>query len=66
MDNKKFKISLTMAGAVSVGAFRGWRDGSLAMLNVVDAAHQYVNKDNPFGKHNRFYQSMIDPFPNKD
>lgn len=110
MDNKKFKISITMAGAVSAGAFTGgvmdylletlelWEKakqqnrrlgtghpdydfsipmheveldvisgasaggitGSLAMLNVVDAEHQYVNKDNPFGKHNRFYQSWVE------
>lgn len=110
MDNKKFKISLTMAGAVSAGAFTGgvmdylletlelWEKakqhnrslgvdhpdydfsipmhdveldvisgasaggitGSLAMLNLVDAEHQYVNKDNPFGKNNRFYQSWVE------
>lgn len=110
MDNKKFKISITMAGAVSAGAFTGgvmdylletlelWErakqqnralgvghpdynfsipmheveidvisgasaggiTGSLAMLNMVDGGHRYVNKDNPFGKDNRFYQSWVE------
>lgn len=110
MDNKKFKISITMAGAVSAGAFTGgvmdylletlelWEKakqqnrrlgtghldydfsipmhdveidvisgasaggitGSLAMLNMVDGGHRYVNKDNPFGKDNRFYQSWVE------
>lgn len=108
--NKKFKICIAMAGAVSAGAFTGgvmdylletldlWEkakkrnsdlgvdhpdydfsvpmhdveldvisgasaggiSGSLTMLNVVDENYHYVNKDNPFGKNNRYYQSWVE------
>lgn len=111
MSNQpKFKICLTMAGAVSAGAFTagvmdylletldiwekakqknrelgkdhseydssipmhdveidvisgssaGGITGSLAMLNLIDEDYQPVNKDNPFGKNNRFYQSWVE------
>lgn len=106
----KFKICLTMAGAVSAGGFTagvmdylletldlwekakqknirlekehpdhddsvpmheveidvisgssaGGITGALTMLNLIDDEHQPVNKDNPFGKHNRFYQSWVE------
>ncbi len=109
-DNQKFKICLTMAGAVSAGAFTagvmdylletlelwekakvknralgidhadydfsipmheveidvisgssaGGISGALTLLNVVDGAYQPVNKDNPLGKNNRFYQSWVE------
>lgn len=105
----KFKICLTMAGAVSAGAFtagvldylletldvwekakqknreigvgnEGYDDsvpmhdveidvisgasaggitGTLTMLNVVDKDFRFVNKDNPKGKNNRYYQSWV-------
>jgi hypothetical protein len=42
------------------GSSAGGISGSLAMLNVVDETYQYVNKDNPFGKSNRFYQSWVE------
>ncbi len=110
IDNRKFKICLAMAGAVSAGAFTagvmdylletlelwekakqknkelgndhpeydlsipmhdveidvisgssaGGITGSLTMLNLIDEDHQPVNKDNPFGKNNRFYQSWVE------
>lgn len=109
-NNQNFKICLTMAGAVSAGAFTagvmdylletldlwekakqrnkelgkdhpeydpsipmhdieidvisgssaGGITGSLALLNLIDKNHQPVNKDNPFGKNNRFYQSWVE------
>ena len=109
-DIPKFKICLTMAGAVSAGAFTagvmdylletlelweqakiknrslgadhpdynlsipmheveidvisgssaGGISGALALLNVMDADFQSVNKDNPFGKNNRFFQSWVE------
>lgn len=42
------------------GSSAGGISGSLAMLNVVDETYQYVNRDNPFGKSNRFYQSWVE------
>lgn len=42
------------------GSSAGGISGSLAMLNVVDETYQYVNKDNSFGKSNRFYQSWVE------
>ena len=109
-DIPKFKICLTMAGAVSAGAFTagvmdylletlelweqakiknsslgadhpeydlsipmhdveidvisgasaGGISGALTLLNVMDADFQAVNKDNPLGKNNRFYQSWVE------
>lgn len=106
----KFKICLTMAGAVSAGAFTagvtdylletldlwekakqknrqlgsdhpdydfsipmheveievisgasaGGITGSLTLLNLIDDTYKPVNKDNPFGKDNRFYQSWVE------
>ena len=106
----KFKICLTMAGAVSAGAFTagvmdylletlelweqekiknrslgvahpdydfsvpmheveidvisgasaGGISGALTLLNVMDADFEAVNKDNPFGKNNRFFQSWVE------
>ena len=107
---QKFKICLTMAGAVSAGAFTAgvmdylletlelWEQakaknrslgiehpdynfsipmheveldvisgssaggitGALTMLNVVDADFVSVNKDNPLGKNNRYFQSWVE------
>lgn len=107
---QKFKICLTMAGAVSAGAFTAgvmdylletlqlWEEaktknrslgiehpdynfsipmheveldvisgssaggitGALTMLNVVDADFVAVNKDNPHGKNNRYFQSWVE------
>ncbi|AWG25979.1 hypothetical protein FK004_12480 [Flavobacterium kingsejongi] len=107
--NSKFKICITMAGAVSAGAFTGgvmdyiletlelWEQakqknrslgtdhpsydftvpmhdveldvisgasaggitGSLTLLNVIDETYRPVNKDNPLGQNNRFYQSWV-------
>lgn len=109
-DNKKFKICIAMAGAVSAGAFTagvmdylletlelweqakkrnrelgiehpdydfsvpmhdveldvisgasaGGISGSLTLLNLIDKNHSYVNKDNPLGKNNRYYQSWVE------
>ncbi|GHE45952.1 patatin-like phospholipase family protein [Sphingobacterium griseoflavum] len=109
VEKQKFKICLTMAGAVSAGAFTagvvdylletldlwekakqknrtlgighadyddslpmhdveidvisgasaGGITGALAMLNLVDASYRPVNKDNPTGERNRFYQSWV-------
>ena len=109
-DIPKFKICLTMAGAVSAGAFTagvmdylletlelweqakiknrnlgadhpdynwsipmheveidvisgssaGGISGALTLLNVMDADFQAVNKDNPFGKNNRYFQSWVE------
>lgn len=108
-NNQKFKICLTMAGAVSAGAFTagvmdylletldlwekakmknralgkdhpnydfsipmhdveidvisgssaGGITGTLTMLSLLDEDYQPVNKDNPFGRNNRFYQSWV-------
>ncbi|TDS09743.1 patatin-like phospholipase domain-containing protein [Sphingobacterium paludis] len=109
-EKQKFKICLTMAGAVSAGAFTagvmdylletldlwekakqkniargvthadydhsipmheveidvisgasaGGITGALTMLNLVDKDYRPVNKDNPQGKMNRFYQSWVE------
>ncbi len=109
-ETQKFKICLTMAGAVSAGAFTagvmdylletldlwekakiknrnlgidhpdydssipmheveidvisgssaGGISGALTLLNVVDDSYQPANKDNPFGKNNRYYQSWVE------
>ena len=109
-DIPKFKICLTMAGAVSAGAFTAgvmdylfetlelWENakiknrnlgldhpeydfsipmheveidvisgssaggisGALTLLNVMDADFQAVNKDNPLGINNRFFQSWVE------
>ncbi|MEM6686678.1 MAG: patatin-like phospholipase family protein [Bacteroidota bacterium] len=109
MPTKKFKICITMAGAVSAGAYTAgvidylleslhlWEQakarniqlgkahpdyddsipmhdlelevlsgasaggitGTLALLSLLDKDHQFVNKDNPEGKHNIFYQSWV-------
>jgi len=42
------------------GASAGGISGSLAMLSMVDGQYRHVNKDNPFGKDNRFYQSWVE------
>lgn len=109
VENQKFKICLTMAGAVSAGAFTagvvdylletmelwekakqrnkalgighvdydhslpmheveidvisgssaGGITGALTMLNLVDQSYRPVNKDNPNGVNNRFYESWV-------
>jgi hypothetical protein len=109
MPEKKFKICITMAGAVAAGAYTagvidylleslslwekakahnrkvgekhpdydpsvpmhdvelevlsgasaGGITGTLAMLSLLDEKHQFVNKDNPSGEHNIFYQSWV-------
>ncbi|WP_430613487.1 patatin-like phospholipase family protein [Flavobacterium sp. JP2137] len=108
-NNQKFKICLTMAGAVSAGAFTAgvmdylletlelWEKakeknraltpahgdydfslpmheveidvisgasaggivGSLALLHAVDPHHQPLNRENPLGRNNRFYQTWV-------
>jgi hypothetical protein len=42
------------------GASAGGITGSLTLLNLADGEHKHVNKDNPFGKDNRFYQSWVE------
>ncbi len=109
-ENKKFKICIAMAGAVSAGAYTagamdylletlniwekakqknralgeshseydpsipmhdieidvisgasaGGITGSLTLLNLVDQNFEHVNKDNLFGRNNRFYQSWVE------
>lgn len=41
------------------GSSAGGITGTLAMLTAVDADYQPVNKDNPQGANNRFYQSWV-------
>lgn len=112
----KFKICLTMAGAVSAGGFTagvidhlletldlwekakqrnrslgkdhahydpsvpmheveidvisgssaGGITGALTLLNLIDEEYSPVNKDNPFGKGNRFYQSWVEMGDDED
>lgn len=109
MPTKKFKICITMAGAVSAGAYTAgvidylleslqlWEEakaqnkklgkehpqynhsvpmhdvelevlsgasaggitGTLAVLSLLNKKHQFVNKDNPKGENNIFYQSWV-------
>lgn len=109
-EDKKFKISIAMAGAVSAGAYTagamdylletlsiwerakqknralganhsdydrsipmhdveidvisgasaGGITGSLTLLNLVDQNFEHVNKDNPYGRNNRFYQGWVE------
>ena len=42
------------------GASAGGITAALTMLNLVDKHHQPVNKDNPMGVMNRFYQSWVE------
>lgn len=42
------------------GASAGGITGSLTLLNLIDEHYRPVNKDNPFGKNNRFYQSWVE------
>ncbi|QEE50657.1 hypothetical protein FUA48_14040 [Flavobacterium alkalisoli] len=109
-EDKKFKISIAMAGAVSAGAYTagamdylletlsiwerakqknralgeghpdydfsipmhdveidvisgasaGGITGSLTLLNLVDQNFEHVNRDNPYGRNNRFYQGWVE------
>ena len=109
MPTKKFKICITMAGAVSAGAYTagvidylleslylwekakernrnlgkdhpeydesipmhdvelevlsgasaGGITGTLTVLSLLDKDHRFVNKDNPTGENNVFYQSWV-------
>ncbi len=109
-NNQKFKLCLTLAGAVSAGAYTagvmdylletlalwdqaqtknkalgedhpeynfsipmheveldvisgasaGGITGALSLLNLIDDNYSPVNKDNPVGKNNRFYQSWVE------
>lgn len=45
---------------VMSGSSAGGITGSLTMLNLIDEDYQPVNKDNPFGRNNRFYQSWVE------
>lgn len=63
IDHPEYDFSVPMHDVeidVISGASAGGISGSLTMLNVVDENHQYVNKDNPFGKNNRYYQSWVE------
>jgi hypothetical protein len=42
------------------GASAGGITGTLTLLNLADEKHRHVNKDNPLGKNNRFYQSWVE------
>ncbi len=42
------------------GSSAGGITGSLVLLNAVDKEHTFVNRDNHFGKNNRFYQSWVE------
>lgn len=41
------------------GASAGGITGTLTVLSLLDKDHQFVNKDNPKGAHNVFYQSWV-------
>lgn len=63
IEHPEYNFSIPMHDVeidVISGSSAGGISGSLAMLNVVDASYEYVNKDNPFGKSNRFYQSWVE------
>ncbi|OYQ37228.1 hypothetical protein CHU92_08530 [Flavobacterium cyanobacteriorum] len=62
-EHPEYNFSIPMhdvAIDVMSGASAGGINGSLALLNLADGSHTYVNKDNPFGKNNRFYQSWVE------
>lgn len=42
------------------GASAGGITGALTLLNLVDDTYQPVNKDNPLGRNNRYYQSWVE------
>jgi hypothetical protein len=44
---------------VMSGASAGGITGTLTMLNLIDNDYSPVNKDNPQGKNNRYYQSWV-------
>ena len=63
IDHPDYDFSIPMHDVeldVISGASAGGISGSLTMLNVVDENYQYVNKDNPLGKNNRYYQSWVE------
>ena len=62
-DHPEYNLSIPMHDVeidVISGASAGGISGALTLLNVMDADFQAVNKDNPLGKNNRFYQSWVE------
>lgn len=62
-DHPDYDFSIPMHEVeieVISGASAGGITGSLTLLNLVDDTYRPVNKDNPFGKDNRFYQSWVE------
>lgn len=63
LNHPKYDASIPMHDVeidVISGSSAGGITGALTLLNMVDDSYQPVNKDNPLGKNNRFYQSWVE------
>lgn len=63
IDHPEYDASIPMHDIeidVISGSSAGGITGALTLLNLVDDTYQPVNKDNPLGKNNRYYQSWVE------